>query len=214
MDTLDLLSFGTEVGYVVDFVFKENAGDFVAYEAWWVVLVVCREEVVVFEGALLDGELESGSAGHGRVSDNFAPELDGVVGEGIFGATFLVFAVRTFEEAFGPAVAVKPVKSSRDREVLIVLAWIGKVPDHGVDDFFVLAEPDVASPKLAVEVGNHRSSVDVIAVVEVVVVVCGIAKVLVEVAGGVACRGEETFPFGYSRVNFSRSRREYDNLLS
>lgn len=63
MDALDVLDVGAEVGRVVDLVLEEDAGDPVADELRGLDCVVLGVEVVGFQGAGEDGELEVSSGG-------------------------------------------------------------------------------------------------------------------------------------------------------
>ena len=109
VDALDVFRVGAEVGGVVDFVFEElgknvsevislistprergrettyDAGDLVADEIVWLIMIIIREQKVVVQSPGQDREHEISPRLHGGVADNVAPHLHGIGEEGIFG---------------------------------------------------------------------------------------------------------------------------------
>lgn len=80
-------------------------------------------------------------------------------------------AIRSSIEAVGPAVAMIPIKVSPQREVLVLRTRIGNIAHEDVDVFPVLLHP------LGIQVANCGSREDVVAIVEVVVIVVRVPEV-------------------------------------
>ena len=116
------------------------------------------------------------------VVGGLGPHEQGVDVHGVFRGGFLVFAVAGFEEAVGPRVAVIPVESAEGGEVRVERGGrVGDVANERVD----VGEVGCRRSPGGVQVGEHGARVDEVAVVEVVVVVVGVAEVDARVAGGV-----------------------------
>lgn len=85
MYPLDILYIRPKIRRMVDFILKEDAGDFVSDEVCGLDGVVGGIEEIGLERAGCDGELEVAASFHICVADGAAPHLDGVGGHGIFG---------------------------------------------------------------------------------------------------------------------------------
>lgn len=97
-------------------------------------------------------------------------------------------AVHSGIETVSPAVAVVPVKVSPHGKQLVFGAGVGHVASEDVDVVLVLLQP------VRVEIANHGASKDVIAVVEVVIIVVRVPEVGARVSGNIACRRYNTTP--------------------
>jgi hypothetical protein len=88
-------------------------------------------------------------------------------------------------------MAMIPVKVPPHGKVLVIWAWIGNVSHKGVDILLVLLHP----PR--VEMANVGSCQDVVAVMEMVVIVVRIAKVDMRISSSIGCGGNDTSPTTY-----------------
>lgn len=70
-----------------------------------------------------------------------------------------------------PTMAMVPVKITPHGEISVLATWIGDVSNQRADVFLIIYEP------LGIKMSNDCTSENVVTVVEVVVVVEGVAKV-------------------------------------
>lgn len=120
MNTLYIFDIGPEVSRVIDFILKEDAGDFIPDEVWRLDGIVGGIEEVRLERSGGDGELEIASCLHVCVADGAAPHFESIGRHAVFGGGLFVFAVVGFVEAMGPGVAVVPVEGTVDWEKGVV----------------------------------------------------------------------------------------------
>ena len=81
-----------------------------------------------------------------------------------------------------------PIEHSRERKHVVLRAWIRSITNECIYPGFVEGEPG------GVEVGDDGSSVDEIAIVEMVVVVVCVTEVLAGITCDVAPRGDNAIP--------------------
>lgn len=80
-----------------------------------------------------------------------------------------------------PAVAVVPIEVSPKREVFVLCTWVCDITHKHIDVLFVFLHP------LWIEVPDRRSGKNMIAIMKVVVIVIGVAKVGPCIASHVGC---------------------------
>eukprot|EP00964_Phaeocystis_antarctica_P070593 scaffold42993_cov56-Phaeocystis_antarctica.AAC.6 len=129
----------------------------------------------------LGGEQRQAQVAHVVAPHHLPQQRDGVPGvDGLARALLVapeeVGLASGHGDARGPAVAHVPILVPVDGEEGVVLGGVGDVAHHDHDVLEVLRAP------LRIEGREHRVGVDVVPVVEVVVVVPGVAKVHAHVA--------------------------------
>lgn len=97
-------------------------------------------------------------------------------------------AVPLSEQSSGPTVAVIPIKASRSREVRIRSTRVRIISDQHLNPGPVRSKPGL------VIFGDIGSSQNMVAVMEVVIVVVGVAKVKSRVAGFIGRTGDHSTP--------------------
>mmetsp|Transcript_110520 Transcript_110520/g.191530 ORF Transcript_110520/g.191530 Transcript_110520/m.191530 type:complete len:553 (-) Transcript_110520:1412-3070(-) len=113
--------------------------------------------------------------GDQRLVGGFAVEVDPVPGVDGLAGRLLPLSVRVRVDAEGPRVPHEEVEVPEGGEVLVFRTWVGNVPDQGKHLLVVLLGPGL------VELGDDGGGVDEVPVVEVVVVVVGVAEIEVGV---------------------------------
>lgn len=120
--------------------------------------------------------------------DDLTPHLDGIHGHDILRAGLLVLAIQSREQAMGPAVTVVPIEVTVLREPCVGRTGVGNVSNEHVDVVSVRANPR------RVEVADVSSSKDVIAIVEMVVIVISVAEIDQRITCCVCRAGNNTTP--------------------
>ena len=170
LDPVDQLRRVAEEGRVVDLHAPEHAHDLVALERLGVDVARAGDLPVALGGADLRGEHQAPQVADARVLGGEAPEGHRVPGVDRLRGRLLVARVPEEEQAAGPGVSRVPVHVSLARVVGVAVGRIGDVT-HEVQH----RVPELLGPR-RVGLGERGRRIDVVAVVEVVVVVVALPE--------------------------------------
>ncbi|KAH3660409.1 hypothetical protein OGAPHI_006995 [Ogataea philodendri] len=192
VNTMDVLDVGSKIGGVSNLVLEPNTTAVVLDVLGWHHRVVLGVQEVGVEGSLGDGKHQVGSVGHVGVVDGLGPDLHTVSKIVVLTATFLVLSIGVDGNSVGNGVAQIKVKVSEHREVGVVAGRIGHVSHKSVDP--VLNRVDPRSAQVGVHKSTDGSSMDVVAVVEMVVVVESVTVIHRSITFGHTTGGADSTP--------------------
>ena len=118
---------------MVNLVLEQDSSHFVPNKVLRLVLVRTLHQKVVTQTTLQYGKHQVSACLHISVANSLAPHLHCIGKKTVFRGRLLVFAIAAVEKTLGPAVAVVPIETPKDREVRVFCGGVGGVSNKSVD---------------------------------------------------------------------------------
>ena len=171
-----------------------NTRDFIPYEIPRLVRIVVLQQEIALHRPRQQAQHEIAPRLHALVAAQAPPHLDCVREKCVLGTALLVLAVRGLEQSLGEGMPMVPIEHSRERKQGVTRARARCVANDHVHP--VPVHVVIAGKPAGVEIGDDSGGVNKIPVVEMVVVVQGVAEVEALVAGLVRAFTDDAVPDG------------------